>query len=472
MSDRLLALVLGLATAASRLPFVTTRLWEWDSVLYARALEQGFHVDDVLAGSRPHPPGYLFYVASAGLVHALGADSNAALVAVSVLASGIAAAALYLVCRRFTDRVASALLALAFAASPLAWLHGEVAMPYVLLAPLGAILAATFLAGRGTGARRLALSSLLFGVLAGFRQDVLLFFAPMWLWCLWPASWRARALALGALAVGCAAWFVPSAALSGGPAEYVGKVVRQLVSASGSSPGSERDVALNLAVTFASLWWALLLLAPVVLVLLLARVIPRRHGDPRLGAFFALWLVPPFLFDVFVHIGEWGLALWLVPGLYALLAWLAAPILAGRARSAALAVLALSLAAGAGAFVLGDDPVFSAASLRGHDRATAAKVASIGQIPDAVVVASAEVLVARYYLPGVTVWYDDERSARRYERRLDRPATLVLYEPRARPPGVFTLARFSAEDGTTLETTRIGAGTLVLAGGDIDAPPP
>ncbi len=47
---------------ASRLPFVTHALWAWDSVLYARALEHGFHVDFDLADQRPQPPGYLLYV--------------------------------------------------------------------------------------------------------------------------------------------------------------------------------------------------------------------------------------------------------------------------------------------------------------------------------------------------------------------------------------------------------------------------
>jgi hypothetical protein len=60
MRDGLIATLLGVVTALTRLPFVADRLWEWDSVLYARALEQGFHVGDVLAQMRPHPPGYIF----------------------------------------------------------------------------------------------------------------------------------------------------------------------------------------------------------------------------------------------------------------------------------------------------------------------------------------------------------------------------------------------------------------------------
>ncbi|MDO8563235.1 MAG: hypothetical protein Q7S25_05275, partial [Candidatus Limnocylindria bacterium] len=60
---------------ASRLPFVTHALWAWDSVLYARALEHGFHVDFDLADQRPQPPGYLLYVASAAALRGILGDS-------------------------------------------------------------------------------------------------------------------------------------------------------------------------------------------------------------------------------------------------------------------------------------------------------------------------------------------------------------------------------------------------------------
>src|SRR5205809_638771 len=79
-------------------------------------------------------------------------------------------------------------LAIAFAADPLVWLHGEVAMPYILLAPISAGLALAFRDARGAGLRRVVLTSGAFGALGGFRQDMLLFLLPLWVWTLWPAS--------------------------------------------------------------------------------------------------------------------------------------------------------------------------------------------------------------------------------------------------------------------------------------------
>src|SRR5579885_2931391 len=73
-------LLLFLVALAIRLPFQTTVLYHWDSVLYARALA-GFDVSE----SRPHPPGYLLYVGAARLAQLVLHDASASLVAVSQL---------------------------------------------------------------------------------------------------------------------------------------------------------------------------------------------------------------------------------------------------------------------------------------------------------------------------------------------------------------------------------------------------
>ena len=51
----------------------------------------------------------------------------------------------------------------------------EVAMPYLLLAPISAGFALAFRDARGQGVRRAVVASFAFGALGGFRQDLLLF---------------------------------------------------------------------------------------------------------------------------------------------------------------------------------------------------------------------------------------------------------------------------------------------------------
>ena len=471
LRDPIVALVLAIVTVLSRLPFVAQRLWEWDSVLYARALEQGFHVDDVLAQMRPHPPGYIFYVGAAALGKGLGLDSDHALIAVSVIASGAATAACYLLCRRFVGQIVSGALATAFAAAPLVWLHGEVAMPYILLAPLSTVLALAFRDARGAGARRTVLVSFAFGALGGFRQDMLLFLLPLWLWMLWPATAGVRLRAVVAFVVGCVAWLAPTALLSDGLIAYVTRSVGQLIGASAISAGTERSIALNAVLIGDSLFWGGLLLLLALLVVGLSRALASLRGqrlpDDGEAGFFALWLVPALLFYLFVHIGEWGYVLSLVPGIYVLLAWLLARSSA-RERLVAVAVLA-NAALGATLFLAGDHPVFSRASLVAHDRMTDAKTAWIReQAPrGSIVLAAAEILVVSYYLPDRVVRYSNAAATTTYDLTIDPPSTLIIYEPAARPATVRISQTVDLGSGGMLELATVSSGTLHLGGADI-----
>ena len=458
---------------ASRLPFMAERLWEWDSVLYARALEQGFHVDEALPGMRPHPPGYIFYVAAAGLGRLLGLDSDHALVAVSVIASGAAVAATYLLCRRFAGRAISLALAIAFVAAPLVWLHGEVAMPYILLAPVSALLALAFRDARGGSARRVIGTSFAFGALAGFRQDLILFLLPLWLWTLWPAG-RARLRAAGAFVAGCLLWFAPSAVLSDGPTQYVTRTFRQLLNTSAVSANSERSLALNAVLVGHALLWAGLGLSVLLLVLGLARALAaargQRRSDDGEAVFFGLWLLPPLAFYLFVHIGEWGFVLSMVPGMYVLLAWLLRDVARNSAGQSLATALVLANAAGCALlFLAGDDPVFSRASLVAHDVATETKTAWIrAQAPAAsVIVAAAEVLVASYYLPDRTIRYSSATATTTYDLPIGGPTTIVIYEPAARPPDLPVTRTIDLGRGVTIELADVTSGTLRLRGADI-----
>jgi hypothetical protein len=473
MRDGLIATLLGVVTALSRLPFVADRLWEWDSVLYARALEQGFHVGDVLSGMRPHPPGYIFYVASAGIGRLLGLDSDHALVAVSVIGSGVAAALCYLVCRRFAGPVLSLALALAFAADPLVWVHGEVAMPYMLLAPIGTALALLFRDARGAGPRRVAAVSFAFGALGGFRQDLLLFLFPLWLWMLWPAAAASRLRAFVGLAAGCLLWLVPSALLSDGLGAYVTRSLNQLVGISGVSANSERSIALNVVLVGDSLFWGGLLISIALLVFGLARVLASVRGqrlpDDGEAGFFALWLVPAFAFYLFVHIGEWGFVLSIVPGLYAMMAWLLSRLGQGRQRAAAVAVLA-NAALAAALFLVGDHPVFSRASLVAHDGVTDAKTAWIREHtpPGSIVLAAAEALVVAYYVPDRIVRYSNAAASTSYDLAVDGPTVLVIYEPAARPLIVKITQTVEVLGAAwTLDLATVSSGTVRVGGADL-----
>lgn len=471
----LAAAALAALTLLSRAPFATQLLWAWDSVLYARAIEDGFHVDDQLRSARPHPPGYIFYVAAGSLLRPLLADTNAALVAVSVLASALAIAAVYLFSRRIAGPAAAAIAAGSFLANPLVWLYGEVAYPYVLLAFLMTALAWLFREARERGGRWRLASSLALGIAAGFRQDLLLLLFPLWLWLLLAAKWRERALHLVVLGAACLTWFVPTALLSDGVAAYLASVLGQTTGVAGvSAAGTEglESLWFNFRLTLLGLFWGLLLVGALLLVLgvgpLLSRTARVRRQD---ATFFALWIPPALAVYVVLHIGEFGYLLSVLPGLYVLAAALLPPLL--RALRRELPRAWRPLAAGvalvpAAVFLFAPAQPFSAHAIEVREGGLGAKLAYVRANfpPDrAVVLARSEYLQARYYLPDHVVFHHDQRpyENRRKLERVPRTAdAVVLLAEDLTPlradgmhtvgvPGVWLLRWFEIRPGTFVE---------------------
>ncbi|MGH2489965.1 MAG: glycosyltransferase family 39 protein [Candidatus Limnocylindria bacterium] len=465
MSDRAVAVALAGLVLVARVPFASQTLWAWDSVLYARALEQGFHVGGDLVDQRPHPPGYVFYVAAAAAVRVLTRDSNAALVVVSVVASALTAAAVYLVCRRYADRALAVVVALGAASAPLVWTYGEVAMPYALLGLLGVVLAVSLRDARTRSWPAALVASAGLGLAAGFRQDLLLLLGPLWLWMLVARSWRERGLCVAALGIAALAWFAPTASLSGGPAVYLATLSGQAARVSELSPAAGHDALLrNTLLTVYALWWGLLGFA----LLLVAAIVASLRARPRLSdeaIFFALWLLPAALVYVTIHIGDPGYLMSMLPGLYVACAALLAPI-ARRAPRAILTFTALLVALNVGVFVSADTP-FSARAIARHDRSLESRLAFVrGSFApaSAVILAQSEYLTARYYLREYRVLFygaePEVLSRAVQEVRITEPTTVVVFGGLA--AGLPAALRTSG-DGALVTSGSVEGGSAIVA---------
>jgi hypothetical protein len=434
------AILLGAIVLVTRLPFVTHVLWEWDSVLYARALEQGFRVTADLADQRPHPPGYAFYVAVASVARWLFNDSNAALVAISVVASALAAAGIYLLARRFTSRELAAFAALAFAVDPLIWAHGEIALPYIVLA-LGSVgLALLFWDARHGSERRALLASVAFGLAAGFRQDLLLVLGPLWLWSV--AAGGPGRVARGAAAVLAASllWLVPSAIASGGIGGYVSAVLSQSGTITGHAVASGNSgLWYDLRFTILALAWGLFATGIVLLGALIAPALhwlraPRVRAAGELSTFFLLWLLPGLALYLLWIIGDWGYVLSVLPGLYVLCG-----VLLGHAFSRAHGPLAnaaraalLALIVGTGLFFVFADARWSASLLSAHDRSVADRVSYVRShfaTASTVLLAREDYQLARYYLSEYRAWLYDPAPAQITDAPKTIPPAFVIFTP-------------------------------------------
>lgn len=215
-----LALLLFVLALVMRLPFQTQTLWAHDSVLYERAIQRFDALDQ-----RPQPPGYLYYVLLIRAIDAATGDANRALTLVSLFADALAVALLYLLAARLYDERTGRISALFLLSAVTFWAYGGIAYPYTLLAALSIVCALLLwrvvAAATPSGkTRALLVASAVWGIAIGFRSDLAIFIAPVWLVAAWGASlvaWIAGAATVGAL---FGIWYVASAFAGGGLARF------------------------------------------------------------------------------------------------------------------------------------------------------------------------------------------------------------------------------------------------------------
>ena len=466
----LIAGALFVLTLATRVPFGSAQLWAWDSVLYARAIEDGFHVDYATATQRPHPPGYIFYVATTAVARQFTADNNSALVVVSMIATALAASALFMLARRFASERSSVLVALGFALNPLVWLYSEIAYPYALLGLFSIVLAASFVQARGRGTTAALIASAAFGAITGFRQDLLLIFAAGWAWAMWRLDWRSRAAAAAALVLGCLTWLVPTTVLSDGFFDYIDDVLRQTVFVGETHSVLAQGLpalGTNLTTTMYAITWGLGPFAvPVVALTLIVgyRAIRRRGSSIRQPQLLLVaWIIPAIVLYVVLHIGEWGYVLSILPALYVVAAMAIdrGPRVPEAARRA---VFAASLIAPALVFATSSAP-FSAAAIAQHDWELAARVNYVRAHYPAnttLLIAREDFLLIRYYLPEYRTWFHDRDpySSTLRRKRAPKVTAIVVLTPGLRTTAAEAL-RVTCAKGVELVYLAIEPGAVV-----------
>ncbi len=307
----LVAVVLAGATIALRIPFMSHLLFAWDSANFAMALNQ-YNV----AFQQPQPPGYPLYVAVAKLVSLWVLDANASFVYISIAASGLAVGVLFLLVSRMYDQWTGFVAATLLAVSVGFWGYGEVAYPYTSLA-LFEILMAWLCYLMWQGNRSVAvLSGLVLGIAGGFRQDVLVFMGLLWLVSVWRTGLLRLIFSSLVLCLTVAAWLYPAVQLSGGWAAFEQASVAEgyLFLPSSSvmfqGVGGVRHNSLVLVDSLNLMFGA----TALVTLYGIGRFLTFKGiaTDQRLR-FLLLWILPPSLVYILIHIGEPGYVLSIVP---------------------------------------------------------------------------------------------------------------------------------------------------------------
>ena len=369
---------LGLVT---RIPFATENLYAHDSVLYLRGMERFDPLDQ-----RPQPPGYLYYVLALRAIDLLVHDANRTMTLVAAVAGAATVALVYVLAARLYEERTARVASVFVLTAATFWAYGGVAYPYTLLAALSTLCALLFWRALGAATpsdrgRRLVAASVAWGVAIGFRADLAIFLAPLWLLAVLRTTWATAALSSLAVAASVTGWFTASALADGGIARFVealGVQTRFIDEHYGVFANGPIAIYRNTYDLARFLGRGLYFLLPLVAAALLSAEARRvEMRDRRRAAFVALWTVAPLPFYVLVHIGEYGYVFSMLPGLAILAARGAIALAKGirRPRTFRWIVGATALA-NAAIFLLSDAPL-SARDIARQDRGIDEKVAYV-----------------------------------------------------------------------------------------------
>lgn len=309
----LVLILFGALIAATRIPLAPGQLFTFDDVNLAYSIG---HFD--IRVSQPQPPGYPLFVMEMRALRWLRFRRPESILFALALAGSIAAT---LLLARSGNRIMGgdsgycAAWLLVF--NPVFWHAGVTSALRVQLAVVSiAVATACWRAWQGEE-RWMLWSAITLGLGAGIRPEIGPLLFPLWAACALrrPVSWRDRGVALAAMAAAVLLWLVPSMLASGGPVNFVKACLDYLNDQSSVGSGLFGASGQQWRTTF---WRTMVWVFCGVVAWSLPAVLAWRRGEgwgvgrDRL-AFLALWFVPPFAFALFVHIGDPGHALAMVP---------------------------------------------------------------------------------------------------------------------------------------------------------------
>lgn len=314
------ALGLFVLTILLRLPFVSQYLYHWDSVNMAF----GMRDYNVPAGA-PHYPGYIVYIALANVVDVLFRDPQRTLVFISLVSSGLAAVVLFYFGRELFNPTSGLIASLFLIASPLFWFYGEIALPHALdLLVITVSAWVLYQMMEGKVGWRLWFAPIFLGLVGGFRQQDLMFLAPLILFCCYRLGIRRLAIMLVLGIVTTLAWLLPLLSLSGGLQSYLAGSSAFTASFFDSTSllagagwfGLRRNLFFKL-IPYTLYAWSL----AAVPALYWLTLVPRRWQEGlrnRKVWFFLLWMAPALGFYIIIHMGQQGLVFVYMPALFLL----------------------------------------------------------------------------------------------------------------------------------------------------------
>jgi hypothetical protein len=311
-------LLFFLAGIFSRALLASKDFTHLDSILYSIGT-----FDYSLKDGTPPSPGYFIYIMSGRLLNMFTHDPQTSLIFISIFYSGLIAGALYYFGTLLKGHKEGAVSAVLFLTSPLFWYKGITIFGYLnsgFFILLTALFSYLIISGRKGLGFWLSLS---FGILLGVRPQELIVMLPLFIYALFHMKPREAAYSLLTLLTACLLWLIPLVLMSGGINEYLtalrkGSAYLAYDSIFGGNFISKFN---NHAVRMTQYFIRAYFLGVIPLIYYAGKLFySPSFADKKKMGFFAVWLAPCLIYNIFMQFGEighgmiWGLGLFLILG--------------------------------------------------------------------------------------------------------------------------------------------------------------
>lgn len=299
--DYLIVFLLFIAGIFLRAPFVENMQSHWDGPQYSIAV-----IHYSFADSTPATPGYPLYIALARLFYFLLSDPHKALLLESVLFSGIGAVVFYLAGKLIFNRIVGLISSLIFLSGSTFYYFGLTAYAYIIFPVATTLLASIvyliFFKKRNYG----FLLGLIFAIILGFRPQEIFFVAPLFVLGYISLIRKEKLLSIFSLVLFIILWIVPFLYLVGGVESYFSASVKF---AGASLPGPSLTLFPKYLELMFKGYWLTFGLAGFFIVFYLKKIVEWFKKKSKITdvlsdkkvIFFSVWLLPCFLFNLFIR---------------------------------------------------------------------------------------------------------------------------------------------------------------------------
>lgn len=295
-------LVLALATVLTRIPFTSKMLYHMDSIQFALALEKF----DVTV-HQPHPPGYFLYIMLGRLFNFFIHDPNSSYIAISILFSALTVVVVYYLGIELFGSKCALLAALFAITSPSLWFHGEVALSYAVesffSALIGLLCWKIYTGEKG----HIWLLAIVMAIAGGIRQNTPVFLVPLCLFSVSKLPLRKILASVCLFAGASLLWFVPMAQMTGGFEVYIAALRHLWHSTAENKSVFDQGWSAFYFHSFILYNFVVYIIGVGIVILIFRLYYTIRNRklnalDYNKVVFFSLWVLPSFLFFLFIAI--------------------------------------------------------------------------------------------------------------------------------------------------------------------------